>query len=174
VFRRAFLLAATVFAASAGAKPSAPAPTLEYVFSVKAMLAPPVEQGEVDGKRKRFIQVTGGEVYGPKLQGTVLDGGGDWQAIAPNGLTELWAKYQVRAKDGNVIGITNVGVRTASPEVIERLAKGENVDPALYYFRTTTSFEVGAGPHEWLRRHAFVARGIRKPDHVVIDFYIVK
>jgi hypothetical protein len=156
------------------AGPSAPAPTLEYVFSVKASLAAPVEQGEIDGKRQRFIQVTGGEVYGPKLEGTVLDGGGDWQAIAPTGLTDVWAKYQIKAKDGTVIGVTNAGVRTATPEVIEKLAKGEKVDPSLYYFRTTTRFEVSAGPHEWLRRHAFVARGIRNPDSVVIDFYVVR
>jgi hypothetical protein len=33
---------------------------------------------------------------------------------------------------------------------------------------------VKAGPHEWLRRKVFVARGIRKPDSVVIDFYTVE
>jgi hypothetical protein len=167
-------LVGLALAAPLGAKPSAPAPTLEYVFSVKATLAPPVEQGEIDGKRKRFIQVTGGAVYGPKLQGTVLPGGGDWQAISPGGLTEVYARYSIRADDGTVIGVTNAGVRTATPDVIDRLAKGEDVDPALYYFRTTTSFDVKAGPHEWMRRHAFVARGIRKPDHVIIDFYMVR
>lgn len=156
------------------AQASAPAPTLEYVFSVKATLAPPIEQGEIDGKRKRFIQVTGGEAYGPRLQGKVLSGGGDWQAIAPGGLTEVWARYSIAAADGTVIGVTNGGVRTATPEVIDRISKGEDVDPSLYYFRTTTSFDVAPGEHEWLRRHAFVARGIRKPDHVVIDFYLVK
>ena len=31
-----------------------------------------------------------------------------------------------------------------------------------------------AGPHEWLRRSTFVARGIRKPDHVLVDFYVVR
>lgn len=156
------------------AEPSAPAPTLEYVFSVRATLDSPQEQGEIDGKRKRFIPVTGGTAYGPRLTGQVLDGGGDWQAIGPGGLTDVWARYQIRASDGTVIGVTNAGVRTAAPEVIEKLAKGEDVDPSLYYFRTTTRFEVTAGPHDWLNRHAFVARGIRKPDHVVIDFYMVK
>lgn len=171
--RRNILAVLLCMAAPLSAEPSAPAPTLEYVFSVRATLAPPVEQGEIDGKRRRFIQVTGGEVTGPRLTGTVLGGGGDWQAIAPGGLTEVWARYQIRAADGTVIGVTNAGVRTATPEVIEQLARGENVDPSLYYFRTTTTFDVGSGPHEWLRRHAFVARGIRRPDHVVIDFYQV-
>jgi hypothetical protein len=73
-----------------------------------------------------------------------------------------------------VIAVTNAGVRTATPEVIEKLAKGEDVDPSLYYFRTNPVFDVRAGPHQWLKRTLFVARGIRKPDHVVIDFYEVK
>jgi Protein of unknown function (DUF3237) len=162
-----------VFAPSAMAKPAVPAPTLTYAFSMRATLAPPVEQGEIDGKRKRFIAVTGGEIYGPRLRGTVLSGGGDWQAIGPNGLTEVMARYSIRAADGTVIGVTNAGVRTASVDVIEQLAAGKDVDPGLYYFRTSPTFDVRAGPHEWMRRMLFVARGIRKPDHVIIDFYTV-
>jgi hypothetical protein len=160
--------------AAALAGPSAPAPSLAYAFSVRATLAAPLEQGEIDGKRKRFIAITGGTVSGPRLEGDVLPGGGDWQTIAPGGLTEVWARYSLKAKDGTVIAITNAGVRTAAPEVIEALAKGEDVDPSLYYFRTAASFDVRKGPHEWLKRTLFVARGIRKPDHVIIDFYEVK
>jgi hypothetical protein len=35
-------------------------------------------------------------------------------------------------------------------------------------------FTVADGPHEWLRRTVFVGRGIRRPDHVVIDVYAVE
>jgi hypothetical protein len=73
-----------------------------------------------------------------------------------------------------VIGIENPGVRVASAEVTEKLAKGEPVDPDAYYFRGTPSFMVTDGPHAWLRRKVFVARGIRRPDHVVIDVYTVE
>ncbi|MDE2597404.1 MAG: DUF3237 domain-containing protein [Sphingomonadales bacterium] len=159
---------------AASAEPSAPAPTLTYAFSIRAELAPPVEQGTVDGARHRFIAITGGTVSGPKLTGTVLPGGGDWQAIHDGGLTTIEARYFVKAADGTVIGILNPGVRTASPEVIEKLARGEEVDPSLYYFRTTPSFTVSAGPYGWMARKVFVARGIRKPDHVVIDYYEVE
>ncbi len=152
---------------------SAPAPGLTYAFSLRGELAPPVEQGEIDGKRKRFIGVTGGTVYGPQLQGQVLPGGGDWQAIAPGGLTEVLARYSIQATDGTVIAVTNAGVRTADPAVIDQLTRGVEVAPDQYYFRTAPRFDVRPGPHEWLRRRLFVARGIRKPDHVVVDFYVV-
>lgn len=159
---------------ASAASPNAPAPTLTYAFSVTATLAPPVEQGEVDTGRKRFIPITGGTVSGPALSGEVLAGGGDWQVILPGGLTSIEARYFLKTADGTVIEVTNPGVRTASPDVIEKLAKGEPVDPAAYYFRTTPRFSVKPGPYEWLRRKVFVARGIRKPDSVVIDFYTVE
>jgi hypothetical protein len=154
--------------------PAAPAPTLEFAFTATVTLAPPVEQGTVDGGRKRFIAITGGTISGPLLNGTVLPGGGDWQTILPGGLTKVEARYFLKASDGAVIEVTNPGVRTGSAEVIERLAKGEAVDPSAYYFRTTPRFDVAPGAHEWLRRHAFVARGIRRPDRVEIDFYVVR
>jgi hypothetical protein len=153
--------------------PAAPTPGLTWVFSLRGELAPPVEQGEIDGGRRRFIPVSGGRVYGPALQGTVRPGGGDWQTVLPGGLTDVLARYFIEASDGTVIGVTNAGVRTASAEVIEKLTNGVEVAPDQYYFRTTPRFEVRPGPHEWLRRHLFIARGIRKPDHVIVDFYRV-
>lgn len=149
------------------------APGMTFVFSVRVFVAAPIEHGMIDGKRKRFIPITGGSVSGPKLSGVVLSGGGDWQAIHQDGLTEVFARYSLWAEDGAVIGVTNTGVRVAEPAIIKRLAAGENVDPSLYYFRTAPVFEVVDGPHAWLRRHLFVARGIRRPDHVMIDVFQV-
>jgi Protein of unknown function (DUF3237) len=149
-------------------------PRLTLAFEARITLAPPIEQGVVDGKRTRFIPITGGTIKGPKLNGVILAGGGDWQSIHPDGLTEIYARYSMKADDGTIIAITNPGVRVASPEVIARLAAGEDVDPSLYYFRTTPVFDVATGPHEWMRRSIFVARGIRKPDHVVIEVFEVE
>ncbi len=148
-------------------------PKLTLAFEARITLAPPIEQGTVDGKRKRFIPITGGVVKGSKLNGVILPGGGDWQSIHPDGLTEIYARYSMKADDGTVIGITNPGVRVASSDIAARLAAGEDVDGSLYYFRTTPVFEVQGGPHAWLRRKVFVVRGIRKPDHVLIEVFEV-
>ena len=154
-------------------EPAAAAPKLVYAFSAKITLAPPVEVGEIDGGRRRFIAITGGTISGPRLQGTVLPGGGDWQTILPGGLTLLDARYFLRTADGATIEVSNPGIRTASPEVIERLARGEIVSPEFYYFRTTPSFKVAGTANQWLRRSVFVARGKRNPDTVEIDFFTV-
>ncbi len=153
--------------------PPAPAPALTYAFSFAVTLAPAIEQGTVDGKRMRFVPITGGTVYGPRLQGEILPGGGDWQAIGPDGLTELDARYTLKLADGTVVAVTNPGVRAATPEVAARIARGETVPPDSYYFRTSPRFTVAPGKYDWLRRTLFVARGQRLPDRVIVDFYSV-
>lgn len=171
------LTAAAALAGLAGpaaAGPAAAPPGLDYAFTATVTVAPALEQGSVDGGRKRFIAITGGTVEGPLLSGEVLPGGGDWQVIEPGGLTRVEARYFLKARDGTVIEVTNPGVRVADPAVIDRLARGEEVDPSAYYFRTTPSFKVGPGAHDWLRRSVFVARGVRKPDRVLIDVYVVR
>lgn len=153
---------------------SAPAPTLTYAFSARIDVAAPIEQGQIDGGQKRFIPITGGTVSGPKLSGTVLAGGGDWQTIFAGGVTRLHAQYFLKASDGTVIGIVNDGVRVASADVTQKIARGEAVDPGSYYFRATPVFDPPPGAHAWLRAKTFVGRGIRRPDHVIVDFYIVE
>jgi hypothetical protein len=172
--RSAMTLGAAAAILPTGARSAAPdAPPLTYVFSANVLVAAPQEKGVIDGKRQRFIPITGGTVEGPRLTAAVLNGGGDWQAIHEDGLTEILARYTLQANDGTLIGVTNPGVRVASPEVIRRLSAGENVDPKLYYFRTTPIFEVARGPHDWLRRHVFVGHGIRRPNSVELRVYSV-
>ncbi|HSX54372.1 MAG TPA: DUF3237 domain-containing protein [Sphingomonas sp.] len=168
------LAAALIAGTGLASGQSAPAPALTYGFSARVEVAAPIEQGEIDGGRKRFIPITGGKVTGPRLTGEVLAGGGDWQTILPGGVTRVEARYFLKAADGTVIGVHNVGVRIASPQVTEQLARGEKVDPAAYYFRATPIFDPPPGAHAWLRTRTFVGRGIRMPDHVIIDFYIVE
>jgi Protein of unknown function (DUF3237) len=56
---------------------------------------------------------------------------------------------------------------------MRRLAAGETVDPAQYYFRTAASFEAAPGPHAWLSRHVVVGVGARHPEEVRIRFFVL-
>ncbi len=149
-------------------------PALEFEFRVRAQLAPPIEQGSWEERRRRIIPILGGTVEGARFNGVVLPGGADWQTIRlDDGVAEIYARYTLQHEDGAVVGVINPGVRRGPPEVIARLAAGEMVDPSSYYFRTTPRFEVGPGPHQWLADNAFVCVGKRWPDAVEIDFYRV-
>lgn len=149
------------------------APALEWVFDLNVKVGPAQELGEAGGGRRRVIPIIGGSLTGPRSKGEVLPGGADWQTLRADGVTLLQARYTVRMDDGAVVGIINTGVRRASPDVAKRLAAGEVVDPALYYFRASPVFEVGPGPHGWLTENLFVSAGERLPDLVRLKVYKV-
>ncbi len=148
-------------------------PSFEFVFEARVKVAQPLLLGEAGGLQRRIVPILGGVVEGPRLQGEVLAGGADWQGIRPDGVTQVLARYVIRAADGTMISVVNQGVRRASEAVIRRLLAGEPVDPALVYFRAAPTFEVGEGPHAWLTENLFVTAGARRPDSVELRFYRV-
>lgn len=91
--------------------------------------------------------------------------------MRPNGTAEIVARYTLRASDGTLISVVNTGIRRAAPEVRARIAAGEAVDPAEYYFRASPVFEVAPGPHGWLSEAIFVATGQRLANQVVITVF---
>jgi hypothetical protein len=145
---------------------------LEFVFEARVDVGAPLELGRTTaGARRRVIPILGGAVAGPRLAGAVLPGGADWQTVREDGVAEVEARYMLRLADGTLVTVLNRGYRHGPEEVMRRLGAGEAVDPAAYYFRTAASFEVAAGPHDWLARHVIVGSGARHPAEVVIRFF---
>ena len=58
-------------------------------------------------------------------------------------------------------------------ELLEKLKRGEPVDPKLIYFRTRPRFETGHPDYQWLMQHLFIGSAARHPDRVVIDVHQV-
>ena len=149
-------------------------PELEFLFEVTATLDPPQELGKTKYGIRRIINITGGTVIGPKIKGEVLRGGADWQTVREDGTADLVAKYSLKTDDGVIIFVENTGIRTASSEVLARLAKGEDVPPSEYYMRTSAKMEVKAGSkYDWLNKSVIISTGMRRANSVVIHFYRV-
>ncbi|MEO8145641.1 MAG: DUF3237 domain-containing protein [Betaproteobacteria bacterium] len=147
---------------------------LEPLMHVKVTLEPIRDLGETPVGRRRIIGITGGTFKGPRLEGKIIPGGADWQVIRSDGTACLDARYTLETGDGALIYVNNKGYRHGPKEVIERMARGEAVDPALYYMRTTPWFETSAPRYDWLNRAICVATGARRPAGVELDFYEVK
>ena len=145
----------------------------EFAFEVRVAVGTPLVIGQTQAGERRIVPITGGTFNGPRLSGEILPGGADWQVISPDGVTEVEARYTLRERDGTSIYVVNRGLRHGPADVMRRLARGEDVDPALYYFRTTPTFEVADGPHAWLRRAIFVGIGARRPSEVLIRYFQV-
>ena len=148
-------------------------PRLEFAFEVRAEVANPTVVGQLPAGTRRIIDILGGTFEGPKLKGTLLPGGADWQIIRADGFTEIDARYTLQTESGHLIYVSNIGIRHAPPDVMQRLNAGESVDPALIYFRAVPKFETAAPELEWLMRSIFIATGERYPNGVLIRFWRV-
>ncbi|MEZ4863415.1 MAG: DUF3237 domain-containing protein [Caldilineaceae bacterium] len=148
-------------------------PQLEHLLRATVTVATPLLVGAIPLGERRIINITGGHFSGAKLRGAVLPGGADWQLVRPDGAALLEARYTLHTDDGALIYVTNRGIRHGPPEVLARIARGELVDPALYYFRATPSFETGAEPYRWLNDVIAVCSGVRTAEAVLLDFYVL-
>ncbi len=150
------------------------APVLQtrYVFTITAQIGDVVTAGETGHGVRRIIPIVGGEVRG-EVNGQVCPFGADFQIIRPNELIELEAKYALSTDDGAVIYVENKGIRFGPVELLQKLKRGEPVDPALIYCRTSPKFETGHDKYRWLMENLFVASVARHADRVVIDVHQV-
>jgi Protein of unknown function (DUF3237) len=148
-------------------------PTLIYTAAVTIFVGQPIAVGETHEGLRRVVPILGGHVSGPRLNGSILSAGADYQMIRRDGYTTLDARYVARLDDRAMIYIINAGVRFGPPEIMARITKGESVDPAQVYFRTTPRFETAAPAYQWLTRPLFLATGARHPDRVEISVFEV-
>ena len=148
-------------------------PTLRHVCDIDVSVGPIRDLGPMPHGRRRIIPIPSGTVKGERLEGVVMPGGTDWQYVRADGVLELEARYSIKANDGAEIVVVNRGMRRAPPEIMDRLSRGEMVDPALVYFRTAPVFEAPSGPHAWLNESVFIGTAARFPDKVQIRVFEV-
>lgn len=136
-------------------------------------MIPIKEMGQGRAGQRRIVPIIGGKVSG-QITGKILNLGADWQTIFADGGAELDTRYAFETDDDALIEVINYGFRNGPPEVIAALAKGETVDPKDYYMRTHARLESGHPKYKWLNQRLFVGTGMRRPDQVLVDLFVVQ
>ena len=151
-----------------------PAPRLSKVYRIEAKLGEPLELGEIANGIRRIVPWTGGTFTGPELSGHLLPGANaDWQIVLADGTALGDIRYTLETDGGDLLYVRAQGVRHASPEVLARLASGEDVDASEYIFRTWTQIETAAAHLDWLNKGVFISVGGRRPGSVTYETYLV-
>jgi hypothetical protein len=144
----------------------------EPIFRVHAELADIRHFGRTPYGDRRVIDITGGRVEGRKLNGRILPGA-DWQIVLPDGTADLTARYGIETDAGARILVRSDGLRHGSPDVLAALARGEDIAPDRYYFRTVMRFEAADPAVDWLNRIIAVAHGARERNAVRLEVFEV-
>ncbi len=143
------------------------------IFTIHSPLGDIQRIGNTPYGERRIIDIQGGTVEGRKLNGKVLPGGADWQIVRADGVVHLTARYTLQSNEGALILVNAEGYRHGPAGVMERLARDESVDPALYYFRTFMRFETADPGAAWLNRILAIGRGARSKGAVRIEVFEV-
>ena len=143
-----------------------------HLFTITIKLHPTEELGQTPAGNRRVFAVSGGDFKGDRLRGSILPIiGSDLLLTRPDGSSQQDVRMLLRTDDGATILMTYRGVRHASAEVNERLARGETVAPSDYYLRTAPFFETSSPKYAWLNKMVTIGVGERRPDCVVYEVF---
>ena len=81
--------------------------------------------------------------------------------------------YTLQTAGGALLYVQSHGVRHGSADVLERLARGEDVDASEYTFRTSTQIETAEPELDWLNKGVFISVAGRQTAGVTYDTYLV-
>jgi hypothetical protein len=132
----------------------------EFLFTI-ALEVEVRDLGDTPYGGRRIARFGTGSFEGPKLRGTVLPGGAGWMLMRRDGVLEIEVRLTLETDDQQQIYMSWKGFRHGPKEVIDRLNRGETVDPETYYFRTTPYFETSSGKYSWMNRICSIATGSR-------------
>lgn len=146
-------------------------PQLRFFADLAVQVGEPQVVGTVPHGVRRVIPIVGGSVQGDGWSGRVLAGGADFQLIVHPGYAELDARYVIEVDGGELVYVCNQAVRSGPAQLMQRLARGEPVDPAQIYFRCLPRLETASKALGWINERLFVGAGVRHPDRVVLRFF---
>ena len=143
-----------------------------HLFTITMNLFPTLELGATPTGTRRVFTVSTGQFSGDRVRGEVLpQAGSDLLLVRADGSSQQDVRLILRTDDGALILMTYRGVRHASREVGEKIARGENVPWSDYYLRTAPFFETSSEKYGWLNRIVSVGIGERERDGVTYEVF---
>jgi hypothetical protein len=142
------------------------------LFVLREAVPPLIVIGQTPNAFRRIGVIQGGSFEGERLSGEVITGN-DWQAVRTDSCIKLDVRLVLKTSDGELIVMTYTCLRAGPPDVIEKLDRGEPVDPASYYFRMNPLFETSSRRYDWMNRIIAVGTGNRLPDGPVYSIFEV-
>jgi Protein of unknown function (DUF3237) len=147
---------------------------LEPLMTLAVEVGEITSLGATPNGERRVVPISGGTFESNDgWRGRVLPGGADWQLLRSDGVLEVDARYVLQDERGARVQVISQGLRHGPPEVIAALARGDAVDPSLYYFRTAMRFETAAAALQHLNFVIAVGIGAREARLVRLDVFVL-
>ena len=130
---------------------------VDFLFTMHATLAPPLVVADAPNGTRVVIGVTGGNVVGPRINGTLHATGGDWVTLRKDRTAQLDVRIAISTDDGAVICMTYQGILGA-----DRIA------------RVAPLFLASNDRYAWLNEVQAVAIGSPGVNEVTYEVYALR
>lgn len=132
---------------------------LEYIFSYTGILENMVNIGQVDIGDRDVFPITGGKVWGPKLNGRLLPIGAEFGFGNAAGLRHLDVRTVIETDDKVPIYVYYDGILNLTPTVAELIGKNGGTAYGEAYWVINPRFETSHEKYKWLNDIVCVAEG---------------
>jgi hypothetical protein len=139
---------------------------LVHEFTFRATLKPPLAIGAGPIGTRMYYELSGGEVVGDHLRGTVR-GGGEWALIGPDGYLRVDVRAQVETHDGAFLYVQYVGLLELNATVQNAIGNQTGTEFTDQNFYTNPRFETGDPRYTWLNTTFFIGEGRMLPGPAV-------
>jgi len=148
--------------------------SLEHIFSYTVTLNPPQRIGPVPEGIKANWYVAGGKGEGPKVNGKVLPGGGDWITIRSDGVGILDVRATIETQDAALIYTAYSGVMDLGKDGYQKVLQGN--PPAVIHLQSAPRYYTAHPEYQWLNRIQCVGIGQfnRAKLEVAFDIYAIR
>lgn len=134
------------------------------MFTMHVRLKEPLDIGSSYAGHRIIFDVECGYFEGEKLNGTLLQSGGDWLIVHPDGTYTLDVRVCLKTHDNALIYMHYKG-RWVIPKHLQKVVASaetcERVDKDDYYQRNLIMFETSAPQYNWMNQLVAVSRGYR-------------
>lgn len=139
-------------------------PELIKEFDLLAAVASSDDVGAGPFGHRLNVSVSGGEVTGDRIKGTLVGAGADWLLAGADGYGRLDVRATLRTVDGAHIYLQYSGLLEMSPAVMAVLGGSDTgTDYGDQYFFTNPRLETGDERYAWVNRTFFIGQGRALP-----------
>jgi len=94
--------------------------------------------------------VSGGKAVGPRFNGELLAGGGDWLIMPADGIARMDVRATVLADGGDYVHYTSSGRVVLDEAARDRFLSGQMITTPEMYGRAAPLFETAAENYRWM------------------------
>ena len=149
--------------------------SLEHIMSYTATLGRRERIGPVPEGLRVNVEVTGGEVSGPKVFGKLSALGGDWLTVRRDGVVILDVRGTIETNDGALIYVSYNGISDLGETGYDQFTQVGRPAQGMP-IRTSPRFHTSHPDYLWLNRLHCLGIGQSFPDRgeVAYDVYAVR